>query len=301
VKLSKVSVLMFLLLVSTPMVMADYRDPYLEISKGNVPGHLRIHTFGHNEALSTSFETIWSGSNLYTYPGVATLMNISSSDVDDLAGDTGAWNVTVYGLDAGYNFINETLQLNGQNPVSTTLQYLRVYRMIVRESGTTGYNEGIIYLGTGAVVAGAPANKYGIIDANYGQTFMTQFTVPDGYIGYLTNIGITCYTANKGFEVYLRTRPVNESWLRKEEYHMVSGENVQHLLLPPMPIAPRTDIEFMGKVDVAGGVTEINYDLILVEDGYTLVEDVGQSTNNMLLYLIIIFVIMMLLAFGRRR
>jgi len=301
VKLSKVSVLMFLLLVSTPMVMADYRDPYLEISKGNVPGHLRIHKFGHNEALSTSFETIWSGSNLYTYPGVATLMNISSSDVDDLAGDTGAWNVTVYGLDAGYNFINETLQLNGQNPVSTTLQYLRVYRMIVRESGTTGYNEGIIYLGTGAVVAGAPANKYGIIDANYGQTFMTQFTVPDGYIGYLTNIGITCYTANKGFEVYLRTRPVNESWLRKEEYHMVSGENVQHLLLPPMPIAPRTDIEFMGKVDVAGGVTEINYDLILVEDGYTLVEDVGQSTNNMLLYLIIIFVIMMLLAFGRRR
>ena len=295
----KSKLILFILLLSfTPMVNA-VTDPYLEISKGNVPGHTRIHKFGHNEGLSTSFETIWSGSNLYTYPPAATLMNISSSDVDDLAGDTGAWNVTVYGLDAGYNFINETLQLNGQNPVSTTLQYLRVYRMITRESGSSGYNEGIIYLGTGAVVAGAPTNKYGIIDANYGQTFMSQFTIPDGYIGYLTNIGITCYTANKGFEIYLRNRPVNESWLRKEEYHMVSGENVQHLLLPPVPIAPRTDIEFMGKVDVAGGVTEVNYDIVLVEDGYTLVTDSVQASGNTTLYLILFLMMMGFVAMWR--
>jgi len=295
---------MILLLVLTPMipfVNADYQDPYLEISKGNVPGHLRVHKFGHNEALSTNFETIWSGSVIYTYPAAATIMNISSSDVDDLAGDTGAWNVTIYGLDAGYDFINETLQLNGQNPVSTTLQYLRVYRMVTRKSGATGYNEGIIYLGTGAVVAGAPANKYSIIDANYGQTMQTMFTIPDGYTGYLTRIGITCYTANKAFEVYMRTRPVNESWLRKEEYHMTSGQGLEHPLTPPIPIPSRTDVEFMGKVDVSGGVSEVNYDLILVEDGYALIVDDNAATNNSLLYVVGLLIVISLIGLSRRK
>jgi len=284
-----------------PIINADYQDPFFEISKGNIPGHIRIHKFGHNEALSTNFETIWSGSNLYVYPPTATLMNISSSDVDDLVGDTGAWNVTVYGLDAGYSFINETLQLNGQNPVSTTLQYIRVYRMIVRQSGSTGYNEGIIYLGTGAVVAGVPVNKYSIIDANYGQTFQSMYTIPDGYTGYLTRIGITCYTSNKAFEVYLQTRTFGESFLRKEEFHMISGENIQHSFIPPMPIEARTDIEFMGKVDVSGGVTEINYDLVLVEDRYTLIVDDNAVTNNSLLYVVGLLIVIGIIGLSRRR
>ena len=297
----KSKLILFILLLSfTPMVNA-VTDPYLEISKGNVPGHTRIHKFGHNEALSTNFESIWSGSNIYVYPAAATLMNLTSTDVDDLMGDTGAWNVTIYGLDAGYNQINETVALNGQTRVPTTLQYLRVYRMVVRNVGATGWNEGIIYLGTGVTAAGVPTNKYAIIDANYGQTMMSQYTIPDGYTGYLTRIGITCYTANKAFEVYLRTKPVGESWLRAEEYHMISGQTVEHDFLPPIPLVARTDIEFMGKVDVAGGKTEVNYDLVLVQDGYELVSDETQKANNILLYLLIIIIIFGLLAFGRRR
>ena len=161
----KYKVLLFLLLLmSAPMVSADYRDPYLEISKGNVPGHLQTHKFGHNEALSTSFETIWSGSNLYTYPAAATFMNLTSTDIDDVPLDTGAWNVTIFGLDAAYNQINETLQLNGQTRVQTTNQYLRVFRAFIRETGTTMSNEGITYLGTGATAVGVPTNIYLIID-----------------------------------------------------------------------------------------------------------------------------------------
>ena len=297
-KFGKLVSVLFLLLVLTPMVNA-VTDPYLEISKGNVPGHIRIHKFGHNEALSTNFETVWSGSNIYVYPAAATLMNLTSTDVDDLMGDTGAWNVTIYGLDAGYNLINETIALNGQTRVPTTLQYLRVYRMIVRNVGATGWNEGIIYLGTGATVAGVPTNQYAIVDANYGQTMMSQYTIPDGYTGYLTRIGITCYTANKAFEVYLRTKPVGESWLRAEEYHMISGQTVEHDFLPPIPLVARTDIEFMGKVDVAGGKTEVNYDLVLVEDGYELITDVGQASGNTTLYLILFMVLLGFVAMWR--
>ena len=295
----KSKLILFILLLSfTPMVNA-VTDPYLEISKGNVPGHTRIHKFGHNEALSTNFESIWSGSNIYVYPAAATLMNLTSTDVDDLMGDTGAWNVTIYGLDAGYNQINETVALNGQTRVPTTLQYLRVYRMIVRNVGATGWNEGIIYLGTGVTAAGVPTNKYAIIDANYGQTMMTTYTIPEGYTGYLIRVGITSYTANKAFEVYLRTRSTGESWLRKEEYHMASGQSVEHPFTPPMPIEAHTDIQFMGKVDVAGGVTEVNYDLVLVEDGYELITDVGQASGNTTLYLILFMVLLGFVAMWR--
>ena len=295
----KSKLILFILLLSfTPMVNA-VTDPYLEISKGNVPGHTRIHKFGHNEALSTNFESIWSGSNIYIYPAAATLMNLTSTDVDDLMGDTGAWNVTIYGLDAGYNQINETVALNGQTRVPTTLQYLRVYRMVVRNVGATGWNEGIIYLGTGVTAAGVPTNKYAIIDANYGQTMMTTYTIPDGYTGYIIRVGITSYTANKAFEVYLRTRPTGESWLRKEEYHLSSGQSVEHPFTPPMPIEARTDIQFMGKVDVAGGVTEVNYDLVLVEDGYELITDVGQASGNTTLYLILFMVLLGFVAMWR--
>ena len=55
-------VLLLLLLTSStiPFIYADKMDPMLELSKGNIPGHSRIHTFGHNEAVGTNLETIWS-------------------------------------------------------------------------------------------------------------------------------------------------------------------------------------------------------------------------------------------------
>jgi len=254
-------------------VSADKEEPYLEISKGTTDGHIHVHKFGHNEDLDTSLETIWSGSSIYTYPAAATFMNLTSTDVDDVPLDTGAWNVTIFGLDANYNQINETLQLNGQTRVQTTNQYLRVFRAFIRETGTTLSNEGIIYLGTGATVAGVPANIYLMIDQNYGQTMMTQYTIPDGYTGYMSHFVVTCFTANKNFEVYLRTRWFGEGWRRIEEAHLVSGQSVYIPYDPPRVIPERTDIEFIGEVGIAGGVTEISYCLILVEDGS---EDINQ-------------------------
>jgi len=291
-----------LLLLAPVLVSADYTDPLLEISKDNVPGHWRIHKFGHNEALSTALETIWSGSNIYTYPAAAITMNLTSTDADDTMGGNGAWGVTVYGLDGNYNMINETMQLNGQNPIPTTLKYLRVYRVFTRQAGVTGFNEGIIYLGTGASAAGVPTNKYAIIDQNYGQTMMTQFTIPNGYTGYLTRFTISSWTANKNFESYLRIRWIGESWRRIEENNVVAGTSSLTVpYTPPLPIQAKTDIEFIGKVDVAGGVTEINYDLILVKDGYSLITestDVNISSTTVDLVSNIPFIWALFVVFG---
>ena len=54
-KLGKCLLIFFVIsLYLAPVVGADYTDPYLEISKGNIPGHWKIHKFGHNEGLSTN-------------------------------------------------------------------------------------------------------------------------------------------------------------------------------------------------------------------------------------------------------
>jgi len=295
---SKAFLLFLLLLVLTPIAHADYRDPYLEISKGNVPGHFAIHKYGHNLELATTFETIWDGSDVYTYPTVATLMNLTSTDVDDTNDGAGAWNVTIYGLDANYDQINETVLLNGQTPTPTTLQYLRVYRMYIRRVGATGVNEGIIYLGTGATVAGVPANIYAMIEVGYGQTMMTQYTVPDGYTAYISNFIVTC-TANKNFVTHLIVREYNEGWRVLEESSLAGG-GYAHITYDPQRIIPeRSDIEFQGLVDVVTGSTEINYDLILVKDGYELISDTG-GLNVLWLPIIIMGVLVLALA-GRRR
>ena len=53
------------------------RDFYLEVAKGNIPGHSSINKFGNNPAVATSStETIWSGSNLYTFPTTADITHL---------------------------------------------------------------------------------------------------------------------------------------------------------------------------------------------------------------------------------
>ncbi len=141
------------------------------IALGLVEGAYSLRKFGHNSAVGTTLQTLWTGSGLYAYPAAATIMKVSSGDTDDTAAGTGAQSVQIYGLDADYKEIDETVILNGQTEVNTTLSYLRVYRMIVRTAGSSGWNEGKLYVGVGAVTTGVPATIYAEIDAMYNQEF----------------------------------------------------------------------------------------------------------------------------------
>ena len=62
-------------------------------------------------------------------------MNVSSTDTDDTVLGTGAWNLTLSGLDADYVPQSETIQLNGQTPDQTVNAYLRVNRAYIRKVG----------------------------------------------------------------------------------------------------------------------------------------------------------------------
>ena len=74
------------------------RDFYLEVAKGNIPGHTHVNKFGHNAAVATGPEDVWAGGGIYAfYPITAQAMEISSSEAEDNdATGTGAKTVMVF-------------------------------------------------------------------------------------------------------------------------------------------------------------------------------------------------------------
>jgi hypothetical protein len=191
----------------------------LAVSAGLVPGHTIIDKFGHSNAVGTAIEDIWDFGGLYSFRDTATQMTISSADADDTIAGNGARTVEIFGLDSAFNPVNEVVETDGQNGVTTVNSFIRVYRMIVRSAGATGYNEGNIYLGTGAIVAGVPANKDAVIGFSAGglgenQTLMAIYTIPAGHTGLILNPHFTNPQA-KSAECWLKVRPFGEVFQTK--------------------------------------------------------------------------------------
>jgi hypothetical protein len=162
-------------------------EPFeLQVARGQIQGHKTLFKFGNNDDIDGSLETIWSQGGLYAYPAAATVMKVSSSSNDDDAAGTGARTVTVSGLDANYNEVSETVELDGQTEVLTTTQFIRVSRAFVVTAGSGGTAAGTIYVGTGMVTAGVPATIYAVITLGDNQTTMAVWTVPAGYTLYIT-------------------------------------------------------------------------------------------------------------------
>lgn len=104
-----------------------------------------IIKFGHNGAIGLAQEDIMTQGGTLVYLSTAERMNIASTNAADTATtSTGAWTVTINGLDNDYNEQIETVNLNGTNNVLTSAAFLRVFRMRILTAGSTGHNVGSI-------------------------------------------------------------------------------------------------------------------------------------------------------------
>lgn len=237
----------------------------LWIASDEQHGYKVIHKFGHNLLVNETWETIWSVGGEYSFIGDATILKISSTDADDDDGDTGARTVLVEGLDANYNEISEVVTLNGQTAVNTTNTYKRVHRMIVQSVGSSGYNEGIIYAGTGTVTAGVPANKYAAIPAEYNQTMMAVYTIPAGKTGYLTMF-YSQPDGEKEFQIRLYNRDVNGVARVKNQLHAYQNQ-AAFIYHPYFKIEEKTDV-YINFHDSSGNDASVGggFSIILVDN-----------------------------------
>ena len=245
-------------------------EPFdLQLAREQISFHKTQFKFGFNPDIDNTLETVWAQGGLYSYLSAATVLKISSSSTDDTSAGTGARTVTISGLDANYDEISETITLNGQTAVNSTLSYLRINRMVVRSAGTGGQNAGVIYAGTGTVTTGVPANKYATIAIGDNQTLMALWTVPRGYTAYLTQTDVTLATTqnNKYCTCSLVVRPYGEVFQVKDRF--VKAESTTTLTYSvPLKIAEKSDIEYRAIGDSIGADIAISagFEIIYIEN-----------------------------------
>ena len=161
-------------------------EPFeLQVARGQIQGHSVVTVFGYNPDVDTSEETVWPDGGTVPHPTVASVLKISSSDVNDTSAGTGARTVFIEGLNSSYAVVSETVILNGQTAVNTTNSYLYVNSFYVVTTGSGGVNAGNINAGTGTVTSGVPAVLYDIIAAGYNNRTTGHYCVPAGYTGYM--------------------------------------------------------------------------------------------------------------------
>jgi hypothetical protein len=275
--MSKVLVAVFCVVLLITLVSAnagnvvnlasEVQDYFLSIAKGNVAGTSSINKFGANDDVSTSYEDIWDGGGTYVWPAAASLYNITSTDTDDVLGGTGAHNVSIQGLDANYNLITETINLNGQTHVPTVNQYLRVFRMKVEYSGSSNVNEGNIYLFKGTSSTGTPDDLTLVIakiQSLQGQTLMSLYTIPAGKTGYMSNAYVTS-AATKTTTFQLFARPLGKSENIKFNID-IKDADVNHKWSVPLVFTEKTDIWTQAKIDVGSTRVSSGFDIILVDN-----------------------------------
>jgi hypothetical protein len=262
----KLTIFFLIFLMLIPVAYASPDEYELDIARRKVDGILSWGMSGHTEDSTVTVTTLWSLNTRYVFPPVASSMTVSSSDVNDDYNDTGAWIIQVTGLDENYTKIRELVVLDGQNPVNTTNEFFRINGVTVGLNGESNYNEGAIYVGTGAVVAGVPANIYGYIVPTYSIANTGLYTVAQNETLYITKLWYSTYS-NKAFEIHIRAWSPSENMTNYNllERH-TSETNIEMHVDPPYVIPSGFTIEITEQSDQAGGKINVDTTGVLVDE-----------------------------------
>ena len=223
-------------------------EPFeLQVARNQIAFHKTNFKFGYNPLVVNSLETVWAQGGLYSYLSSASTLYISSSSTDDDVGETGATSAKVSGLDANYNEVSVTVDLNGQAGVQLgdASNWIRVNRIEVLSAGSGGANAGVLYVGTEATPSsGVPTNKYATVAIGDNQTLMALWTVPAGYTAYLYQTKITVATEanNKYGVISVVARPDGGVFNIKDKFTTVLDTVTQKYNFP-LRFEEKTDIE----------------------------------------------------------
>jgi len=236
--------------VAGPIRTSDYGIDtpfFFRLMRGQIPHHKTILRSGRNPDVDVGAqESLWPQGGLYMFPPAASVMTASSSSANDAAAGTGARTLLVSGLDANYDEIQEVVALNGQTPVNTVNTFLRIWTLAILSAGSGETQAGTIYIGTGAVVAGVPANIYNLCEIGFNNSQAIQWTVPRDYTAFLVQVNAsTSQSATNQFtELSLRSRSLGGVFFRGSNI-VIGGQSVDFEVPVPRMFAEKTDIDAM--------------------------------------------------------
>jgi hypothetical protein len=244
--------------VNQSITRTGRNEPFeLQVARGQITGHAANLVSGISGGVGTSTITVWSQNSVYAYLSAASVIKISSTNANDTAAGTGARTVSIYGLDANYNQINETVTLNGQTAVNTVNSYLRVFHLAVVTAGSGEAAAGTIYAGTGVVTSGVPAVVYSVYTTGNGST-AAIWTVPAGYTAYITGYasGYSNASATANGTISLAIRPFGSVFDTISQLRVSNGVQGWIAFQFPIAVSEKSDIEIRAVSSAASsGVT----------------------------------------------
>ena len=229
----------------------------INIAAGLVDGYSFVHRTGAVPEMANNDDgSVW-GVNNTLYPwatfdangaGQLTVTTSSSSDY----GDT----VTIYGLDASYNQISETVTLQSGG-ITTTASFLRIYSAYFHNSSVAG--------NVGTITIKAHTVTVAVIAVNQGATALTQYTIPAGYTGYITQ-GTCSIKYGADATGFMKVRNFGETSFFTGHSFEVSGAGGQYMyrFSVPLKVTEKSDIDIFVSVRSNNARVTAAYDLILV-------------------------------------
>tara|TARA_R110000772_G_scaffold48402_5_gene110565 strand:- start:1408 stop:2169 length:762 start_codon:yes stop_codon:yes gene_type:complete len=215
----------------------------LNIARGLVRNTSSVNKFGYNGAIGTSYQTVWTSSNLMPYVSIANNMVVTSSSSDDDVAGTGAQTITVEGLDEDYNPVSAVFNMNGTgNSTNTSISFLRAYRSSVTRVGSNDSNQGVI---SGSL----SGNNIIHIIAGENQTLQANFTTAANTTAFVNDILISSGKENKTglFRLVVRdNRTPNKPFLNKQLIELYRDSTVIEYPVP-LKIPEKHDIEIQCK------------------------------------------------------
>lgn len=235
-------------------------EPFeLQVSRGHVAYHQTLFKYGYNPLIINVNETIWDGGGIYSYPGSALAMTVTSAGG---ATDEDV-KVTVLGLDGDFAEAQQEVTLNGSGTATTTQTFRRVFRAYVSGSQAP----------TGNITIANGGTTYAQITNGENQTLMAVYTVPAGKTFYLTNGTATHGTGTSGgvfMTVRFMTREFGGVFRTATKIDIVESE----VLFPftfPLRLPEKTDLEVRAICNKnQNNAVSATFEGVLVDNGEAL-------------------------------
>jgi len=261
------------LLLSSGYVPPDF---FVEVKKGNVPGHRIVHKHGEAEATTDLAPLDPSGN--YRTPLAAVALEFVSDDAADNSAGLGAQEVTIFGLDANWDRVVQTLVTNGTTPVPLTTDLTRLFNWRVKGSGTYGDFEGVgSHVGVMTIREAGAGQTWSTIGKTFypeSQSKIGMFTIEAGATGFLLPISVFVESV-KEIDVFLFVRigahivtPPYASLQLLGKAIGVKGSTHLRPASPNGPLPGPADLGFMAKTIAGTGSISATFELMIIENKY---------------------------------
>lgn len=187
-------------LVGDENAIAVVNKPYTTaIAEGAVPGHVPFFKLGYSPASSATETTLWNAATEYVFPVAPIQMEVVSTDnVNDKAGGTGALSMHIHYLDNLYNPQFELVVMNGTTAVPTVATNIfRINSFHVEGVGSTGKAAGTISIRS----AVDHTTIYSQCAPGFTRSRNSVFTVPKGKTLYISDLSFSAGYKTSGKQV----------------------------------------------------------------------------------------------------